>query len=186
MLALPGSAYLYQGEELGLPQVYLPPEYQEDPWSETGEGGRDGCRVPLPWSGFEPPFGFSQVPDEELPTQPWLPQPAEWVDLTVAAQNGVRDSTLEFYRAALSARRAFALGADEDVEILDAPEGVVSFRRGGVGGSPDTRTDLIVVLNCGMEPTPLPEGEIVMYSGDPVVGDLPTDAAVWIIAPSVE
>ena len=186
MLALPGSAYLYQGEELGLPQVYLPPEYQEDPWSETGEGGRDGCRVPLPWSGFEPPFGFSQVPDEELPTQPWLPQPAEWVDLTVAAQNGVRDSTLEFYRAALSARRAFALGADEDVEILDAPEGVVSFRRGGVGGSPDTRTDLIVVLNCGMEPTPLPEGEIVMYSGDPVVGDLPTDAAVWIIAPAVE
>ncbi|MFE6510865.1 glycoside hydrolase family 13 protein [Nocardioides sp. NPDC057767] len=185
MLALPGSAYLYQGEELGLPQVYLPPEYQEDPWSETGEGGRDGCRVPLPWSGFEPPFGFSIVPDEDLPTQPWLPQPAEWVDLTVAAQNGVRDSTLEFYRAALAARRAYALGADEDVEILDAPEGVVSFRRGGVGGSEDTRSDLIVVLNCGMEPTPLPEGEIVMYSGDPVVGDLPTDSAVWILAPAV-
>lgn len=186
MLALPGSAYLYQGEELGLPQVYLPPEYQEDPWSETGEGGRDGCRVPLPWSGFEPPFGFSRVAEEDLPTQPWLPQPAEWVDLTVAAQNGVRDSTLEFYRAALSARRTYALGADEDVEIFDAPEGVVSFRRGGVGGSEDTRSQLIVVLNCGMEPTPLPEGEIVMYSGDPVVGDLPTDSAVWILAPAVK
>lgn len=94
------------------------------------------------------------------------------------AQTGVKDSTLEFYRAALAARRCYALGAEEDVEILDAPEGVVSFRRGGAGG------DLIVVLNCGMEPTPLPEGEIVIYSGDPVVGDLPTDSAVWIFRPA--
>ncbi len=189
MLALPGSAYLYQGEELGLPQVYLPPEYQEDPWSETGEGGRDGCRVPLPWSGFEPPFGFSDFPDEDLPMQPWLPQPAEWVDMTVAAQTGVKDSTLEFYRAALAARRAYALGAEEDVDILDTPEGVVSFRRRGVGEDAaglGASSDLIVVLNCGMEPTPLPEGEIVMYSGEPVVGDLPTDSAVWILAPASE
>ena len=84
MLALPGSAYVYQGEELGLEQVDVAPEDRQDPaFLRTGEGGRDGCRVPMPWSGEKPPFGFGAGEG-----QPWLPQPDAWADLTVAAQDG--------------------------------------------------------------------------------------------------
>src|SRR5690606_28078159 len=77
MLALPGSCYLYQGEELGLEEIDVAPQHRQDPsWFRTGEPGRDGCRVPIPWSGDRPPFGFG--PGDE---QPWLPQPEEWAGL---------------------------------------------------------------------------------------------------------
>lgn len=165
MLALPGSAYLYQGEELGLPHVELPPEHQQGPWAKGGNG-RDGCRVPLPWSGDAPPFGFS--PGDR---QPWLPQPVQWAELTVAAQTGRPGSTLEFYRAALAARRRYARGAGGEVRFLDAPEGVIAFRRGR----------LSVFLNCGTAPTPLPDGDVVICSGERPVSDLPPDDAVWIL-----
>ncbi len=166
MLALPGSAYLYQGEELGLPHVELPPEHQQDPWAEGGNG-RDGCRVPLPWSGDAPPFGFG--PGEG---QPWLPQPVQWADLTVAAQTGNPGSTLEFYRSALAARRRSALGGDEEVEFLDAPEDVIAFRR----------CRLSVVLNCGAVPTPLPRGDVVICSGEPLAAELPPDTSAWLLS----
>ena len=85
MLALPGSVYMYQGEELGLPEVFdLPGDSRQDPiFGRTGgaELGRDGCRVPLPWSGAHPPYGFG--PDSSTP---WLPQPPLWSELSVAAQ----------------------------------------------------------------------------------------------------
>lgn len=165
MLALPGSAYLYQGEELGLPHVELPPEQQQDPWAKGGNG-RDGCRVPLPWSGDAPPFGFS--PGDR---QPWLPQPVQWAELTVAAQTGRPGSTLEFYRAALAARRRYARGAGGEVRFLDAPEGVIAFRRGR----------LSVFLNCGTAPTPLPDGDVVICSGERPVSDLAPDDAVWML-----
>ncbi|MGH3353646.1 MAG: glycoside hydrolase family 13 protein [Nocardioides sp.] len=164
MLALPGAAYLYQGEELGLPQVEIPPEHQLDPWA-LGGNGRDGCRVPLPWSGEAPPFGFG--PGEG---QPWLPQPAQWADLTVAAQTGRPDSTLEFYRSALAARRRYARGG-EQVRFLDVPDDVIAFRRGR----------LSVFLNCGAGPTPLPSGEVVICSGEQPVSELPPDTAVWLL-----
>ena len=102
MLALPGCAYLYQGEELGLPEVLdLPDELRQDPaFLRTGES-RDGCRVPLPWSGELAPYGFGPAGSELS----WLPAPATWRALSVAAQTGVPGSTLELYRAALRIRR---------------------------------------------------------------------------------
>jgi alpha-glucosidase len=166
MLALPGSSYLYQGEELGLEQVEVEPEFRQDPsWFRTGEPGRDGCRVPIPWSGAAAPFGFG--PGSE---QPWLPQPAEWSALTVAAQSDDPQSTLAFYRAALAARRTFATTAGDEVELLDLGDDVLAFRRGPV----------TAVLNCGTEPAELPAGEILMASG-PVAGDLPPNTAVWLV-----
>ncbi len=86
-LALPGSAYLYQGEELGLEDVDVAPEHRQDPsWFRTGKPGRDGCRVPMPWSGDRPPYGFG--PGDQ---QPWIPQPDNWSALTAAAQTGDAD-----------------------------------------------------------------------------------------------
>ncbi|WUH93871.1 glycoside hydrolase family 13 protein [Streptomyces sp. NBC_00433] len=133
MLALPGSAYLYQGEELGLPDVTdLPDEVRQDPsfFRAAGQDGfRDGCRVPIPWSGAEPPYGFGP---EGGPS--WLPQPATWAELSVEAQTGDPASTLELYRAALALRRELpALGAGRAVQWLDTPEGVLAFRRDGDG-----------------------------------------------------
>ena len=99
MLALPGGAYVYQGEELGLAEVEdLPDEVLQDPgWEQSGrtERGRDGCRVPIPWSGEAPPFGFSP-PNASAP--PWLPQPVAWRELTVEAETGDECSMLELYR----------------------------------------------------------------------------------------
>ncbi|MGA5820926.1 glycoside hydrolase family 13 protein [Kitasatospora sp. NPDC094028] len=131
MLALPGSAYVYQGEELGLPDVTdLPDEVRQDPsfFRQAGQDGyRDGCRVPIPWSGTEAPYGFGPVAGGPS----WLPQPAEWAGLSVEAQTGDPTSTLELYRSALAVRRAQPdLGAGTEVEWLDAPEGTLAFRRG--------------------------------------------------------
>ncbi|MBZ5737794.1 glycoside hydrolase family 13 protein [Nocardioides mangrovi] len=165
MLALPGSAYLYEGEELGLPEVEVAPEFRQDPlFLRTGEGGRDGCRVPVPWSGTAPPYGFGPGTG-----QPWLPQPDDWAPLTAEAETGDDASTLEFYRAALAVRRTFATTAGDDVEMLELGEDVVAFRRGPV----------TCVLNCGTAPVDLPEGRVLMASG-PVDGTLPGDTAVWL------
>jgi alpha-glucosidase len=165
MLALPGSSYLYQGEELGLEQVDVAPEHRSDPsWLRTGEEGRDGCRVPIPWAGDAAPYDFGPGA-----AQPWLPQPDDWAPLTVAAQAEHPDSVLTFYRAALAARRKFATPAGDDVELLDLGADVLAFRRGG----------LTVVLNCAAAPTALPDGEILIASG-PVPGELPGNTAVWL------
>ena len=105
MLALPGGAYVYQGEELGLPEVEnLPDAALRDPrWEQSGRSdrGRDGCRVPIPWSGAAPPFGFS--PDNAS-APPWLPQPASWGALSVESQSGDPSSMLELHRSALRIR----------------------------------------------------------------------------------
>lgn len=165
MLALPGSAYLYQGEELGLPEVEVAPEFRQDPlFIRTGEGGRDGCRVPIPWSGDAAPYGFG--PGDG---QPWLPQPADWAPLTAEAEAGDPASTLEFYRAALAVRRTFATTAGDDVEVLALGDDVVAFRRGPI----------TALLNCGTEPVGLPTGDVAMASG-PVDGTLPPNTAVWL------
>ncbi|MEE4544163.1 alpha-amylase family glycosyl hydrolase [Streptomyces sp. V4-01] len=139
MLALPGSAYLYQGEELGLPDVTdLPDEVRQDPsfFRAAGQDGfRDGCRVPIPWSGTEAPYGFGPVPGGPS----WLPQPPEWAGLSVEAQQGDPGSTLELYRAALRLRRELpALGAGAAVTWLDAPQGVLAFRRDAPEGAAGT------------------------------------------------
>lgn len=173
MLALPGSAYVYQGEELGLEQVEVDPELRQDPtWIRTRdtdrpEEGRDGCRVPIPWSGSEPPYGFGPGTG-----QPWLPQPADWAAVTVEAETGDPASTLEFYRAALAARRRHAgSNGGDTVEVLDLGDDLLAFRRGG----------LTVVLNCGEEPVDLPDGEIVISSGALEGRRLPPNTSAWLV-----
>ncbi len=147
MLALPGSAYLYQGEELGLAEVEdLPDEVLADPTflrSGGAERGRDGCRVPLPWSGDRPTFGFSPT------DQSWLPQPPSWASLTREVQLGVPGSTLELYRSALRRRgELIELGADPAFPLVwhDAPPGVLDWSRG----------DVRCVVNLGEEPVAAP------------------------------
>ncbi|MFB7175406.1 alpha-amylase family glycosyl hydrolase [Streptomyces sp. NPDC056254] len=261
MLALPGSAYLYQGEELGLPEVTaLPPESRQDPAfrrvrrpqlpvpvpaspnpvpdprpapeatgrarpqtapeahqsprpkAEAGAGAgagpqaragcraepgygagavpdpptapeadgqdglRDGCRVPIPWAGAEPPYGFG-------PAGSWLPQPPEWAGLSVAAQTGDPHSTLELYRAALELRRALpGLGAPEaagpadprGMHWLPAPDGVLLFTRPGFACTLNTRPD----------PVELPAPGRPVLSSAPVETDgrtvrLPPDSCTW-------
>jgi alpha-glucosidase len=170
MLALPGSVYLYQGEELGLAEVEdLPDESIQDPvWTSSGHTmrGRDGCRVPIPWSGAEPPFGFSAG-------QPWLPQPAGWRDATAEAQSTAHDSVLQFYRTALALRRDLLEGADPDVRWADTPADVLAFDRGA---------GLRCVLNLSGDAVGIP-GVLLLASG-PVTGDeLPPDTAAWLRVP---
>ena len=168
MLALPGSAYLYQGEELGLEEVDVAPEHWHDPAAlRTGEAGRDGCRVPIPWEGDVAPYGFG--PGDG---QPWLPQPDDWAASSVTAQWDREGSTLEFYRQALRARREHALGAGEQVVLVEGKQDVLTFRRG----------PLTVVLNCGEVPVPLPEGQLLIASGPVEDDQLPADTAVWVVS----
>jgi alpha-glucosidase len=167
MLALPGSAYLYQGEELGLPEVFdLPDDARQDPvWFRTGgtQLGRDGCRVPIPWSGDAPPYGFSTG-------RPWLPQPSTWGPLTVAAESADRASMLTFYRRALALRRELVADLPETLEWLDSPgKNSLLFRRGA----------FLCLLNCGDDPVPLPRGARVLL-GEAPGGVLPGNAAVWL------
>lgn len=128
MLALPGGAYLYQGEELGLEEVTdIPAALRQDPVFAQSDGelpGRDGCRVPLPWSGRTAPFGFGPS------GTPWLPQPASWADQTVEVETADPTSTLSFYRDALRIRRADPALGDGELQWLSTPDGVLAFRRG--------------------------------------------------------
>ncbi|ELP64192.1 glycoside hydrolase family 13 protein [Streptomyces turgidiscabies] len=172
MLALPGSAYVYQGEELGLPDVVdLSDEVRQDPAYFRGagqDGFRDGCRVPIPWTREGSSYGFGSG-------GAWLPQPGEWAELSVEAQTGTPGSTLELYRSALTARREHpALGAGDSVEWLRSPEGVLAFRRG----------DFVCVANTSGEAVTIRAyGEILVASAEVTVTDdeakLPADTTVW-------
>ncbi len=174
MLALPGSVYLYQGEELGLEEVEdLPDELLQDPaWFRSGHRirGRDGCRVPLPWSDGRAPLGFGPPGSE-----PWLPQPASWGELSVAAQSGDPGSMLELYRSALRLRRDHPAFRAQEMTWLDAPSGVLRFRRGD---------DLEVVVNLTSDDVPMALGDRhVVLASVPLDGEgdrLPGDAAVWL------
>jgi alpha-glucosidase len=172
MLALPGSVYVYQGEELGLWEVQdIPFELRQDPiWhrSNGADPGRDGCRVPLPWAGGEPPFAFSPPGAAALP---WLPQPKEWRDLTVDAETGDAGSMLELYRAALQIRRAEPALGDGSMSWLDAADGVLAFDRGGIQ----------CVVNLSQRPARLPSyAELLLASSPLDDGMLPPDCAVWL------
>jgi alpha-glucosidase len=175
MLALPGSAYLYQGEELGLPEhTTLPDHARQDPtFARSGGGavGRDGCRVPIPWAGTEPSYGFGPGPAS------WLPQPPSWAALARQAQDDDAGSTLAFYRHALRLRREFRLGSGD----LDWPEGydpqtTIVFRRPG---------GILVLANLGPDLLTIPDGsDLLVSSGELVRTDagpaLPTDATAWV------
>ncbi|TWE14269.1 alpha-glucosidase [Prauserella muralis] len=170
-LALPGSAYVYQGEELGLDEVTdLPEEVLADPvWERSGhtDRGRDGCRVPMPWSGEAPPFGFG--------TSAWLPQPAEWAALTVEAQRDDPHSMLSLYREALRLRRGIP---DGGLVWLDRGPEVLAFRR---------EPGFTCTVNFGSSPAPVPRpGRLLLSSTDESEFDpaedtvqLPPDSAAW-------
>jgi alpha-glucosidase len=174
MLALPGGAYVYQGEELGLPEVEdLPEEVLADPtWTRSGHTrrGRDGCRVPVPWNGSSAPFGFSP---EGTTTAPWLPQPADWAALTVAAEDDDPGSMLALYRAALRLRRDLPALGDGTLRWLDAPEGALAFARD---------PGFACVVNVSADEVRLPEGARVLLASAPLTGNgtLGPDTAVWL------
>ena len=172
MLSLPGSAYLYQGEELGLPEVAdIPDELREDPsHKRAGVPGRDGCRVPLPWTGDAPAFGFSPTGES------WLPQPEVFGELAVDRQTGVEGSTLEMYRRALRLRRELGLGRP------DAPVEFLEDLAGGLLGL--TRGEVVVLVNTAEQTLPLPAGledaELLVASGPVEPGTVPADGALWL------
>jgi alpha-glucosidase len=166
-LSLPGSAYIYQGEELGLHEVLdLPEDVLDDPtWERSGhtDRGRDGCRVPLPWASTGPSYGFGSG-------SAWLPQPGWFADCSVEAQRGDPGSVLHLYRSALRVRREL-LGGDETLEMLDLGADVVGYRRG---------RGLVCAVNMGDRSVPRPPGEVVLASGEMAGDELPADTAVWV------
>lgn len=176
-MSLPGSMYVYQGEELGLPEVtHLPDEARQDPaWHRSGgkDGLRDGCRVPIPWSGDRPSYGFGPV------SASWLPQPESWAALSVESQDGVAGSTLEMYRSALAARRQESSLGEGPLEWLDHADGVLSIRR-----SADDGTGVISILNLGNNAVRLPAAwgnEVLVASSDDVAAMTTDDDAATIV-----
>ncbi|MEW2568871.1 glycoside hydrolase family 13 protein [Streptomyces sp. NPDC047070] len=169
-LALPGSVYLYQGEELGLPEAEIPRDRIQDPMHFRSGGtdpGRDGCRVPLPWKADARYAGFGSA------VEPWLPQPDGWAAYAADHQTDDPDSMLSLYRAALELRRADPALGDGPLRWLPSTDGVLTFRR-----SPD----LTCVVNLADGPAGLPEHTEVLLSSGPLDADgrLPSDTAVWL------
>jgi alpha-glucosidase len=169
-LGLPGVVFVYNGDELGLPSAELADESLRDPvWERSGRTrrGRDGHRIPVPWEGTEPPFGFSDA------DKTWLPIPAGWAGLTVETQLEDPDSTLSLYRHALELRRTHPGFGGDVLEWYGAPEGCLAYRRQG--------STLVCALNTSGEAVPLPPGEVLLSSG-PLTedGQLPPDTAAWL------
>jgi alpha-glucosidase len=176
--ALPGSLYIYQGDELGLDEVAVPDAEIQDPMHERSGGvdpGRDGCRVPIPWSGDRPPFGFSAPSSRGTVAPPWLSQPAHWAGLTVEAQLADPGSMLHLYRAMLRIRREEpGLGDGAFAWVPSAP-GVLAFARGA---------RFVNVTNISDRPVPLSPGALVLLASTDVSdGALPPDATAWLLTP---
>ncbi|MFJ9100684.1 glycoside hydrolase family 13 protein [Streptomyces sp. NPDC102405] len=173
MLALPGGAYIYQGEELGLYEVEdLPESVLQDPtWERSGHTvrGRDGCRVPLPWTGDTPPFGFGTF----VSAAPWLPQPDAWKSYTAEANQADRTSMLQLYRSALRLRRTNPGLRGEEFRWLDSPPGTLLFERG---------TGLLCAVNLSDQPIPLPDASSPLIASGPLGKDgvLPPDTTVLL------
>jgi alpha-glucosidase len=141
-------------------------------WEFSGhtERGRDGCRVPIPWSGTAPPFGFSP-PGASNP--PWLPQPAAWRELTVEAESGDEGSTLELYRHALALRREHPALGDGGLRWLPAPDGALAFARD---------PGFACIVNFSADPVALPADTQRLACSGPLTdaGRLPHDTAAWL------
>ncbi len=171
-LSLPGSMYVYQGEELGLPEVTdLPDEARQDPaWHRSGgrDGFRDGCRVPIPWAGDSPSYGFGPG------SASWLPQPAEWARLSVDSERGVEGSTLEMYREALRQRRDSSAMGEGPMEWLTESSDLLAIRRTGTDGA-----TVISAINLTDRSVRLPAewGTDVLIASGPDVASLSTDDA---------
>jgi alpha-glucosidase len=177
MLALPGGAYIYQGDELGLPDVEDIPEHllQDPIWERSGHTirGRDGCRVPLPWGGDRPPFGFSADG-----ARTWLPQPQGWRDLTVDVQSKDPESMLSLYRTALRIRREQPAFSSDTFAWRTPPGLVLDFDRGG---------GLRCVVNLGQDAVALdtsatPSGKVLLTTTPLDGASLPPDATAWLLS----
>ena len=171
-LALPGPAFLYNGDELGLPNVELPDWALQDPvWRRSGRAvrGRDGCRIPLPWEGTTPPYGFSATPGT------WLPMPGDWAAYAVETQLEDPGSMLSLYRQATELRRGNPAFSGAELEWYGPPAGCLAFRRKGGG--------LVCAVNASEAPVSLPPGNVLLSSGPLILGGdapLPPDTAVWL------
>ena len=171
-MALPGSMYIYQGEELGLPEVEdIPVERRRDPmWFRSGglDPGRDGCRTPLPWTGDRPPYGFSRDGAERA----WLDQPDDWGPLTVTAQSETATSMLALYREGLRVRRATPWSGDSSLRWIPSTDSVLAFARG---------ERFACIVNFGPDPVELPPGaEVLIASNELEGGALAQDTTVWL------
>ncbi|MEF3121738.1 alpha-amylase family glycosyl hydrolase, partial [Kocuria flava] len=171
MLGLPGGVYLYQGEELGLPDhTTLPHGFRQDPtYHRTGDDriGRDGCRVPLPWTTTGDSLGFSAT------GKSWLPQPADWSELSREAQRHDPGSTLSLYRTALALRRTHGLGAGSLAWAEDfTGQGCLGF----------VNNDVLVLLNMGTTAVELPELPVLLRSdsGTAVPRILSPEECIWL------
>jgi alpha-glucosidase len=172
LLALPGQVFFYQGEELGLEEVKVPPDRRQDPFyihSGGKEAGRDGCRVPLPWRKGQPNAGFSRA-------APWLPMPVGWDDFAVDAQAGSASSMLTFYRRALALRRSLAIKLPHEMRWGAAPEGVLVYRRGTIA----------VAVNFLSRPVEVALDGRLLIGTQPMVRHhagrlcLPANSAAWV------
>lgn len=174
-LALPGGTYLYQGEELAVPEVRdIPQDRLTDPrWKMSGfsDRGRDGCRVPMPWtSNPAGAFGFSTNAALK-PEQAWLPQSSWWGTYAVDTQDGVEGSTLSMYRSALSIRKGEEGLGDGPMEWIEAGADVVAFERPG---------DFACYINFGAPIQLPPNSQVLVASGPITAHTLPTDTAAWV------
>jgi alpha-glucosidase len=169
MLGLPGASYLYQGEELGLPEhTTLEDKFRQDPTFARTKGkrvGRDGCRVPLPWDQSSESSGFSQT------GKSWLPQPESYRALARSLQETDPSSTLAFYKQALALRKQLALGEGSFawVEGHTGPESL-AYENSGIR----------MIYNFGKEPIDLGNSEVLISSQPLVSGQLETNSCVWI------
>ena len=174
ILALPGNAYLYQGQELALEEVLdLPANVREDPVFILSGGerlGRDGCRVPIPWTRQGPSLGFGPAPG-------WLPQPGAWAGRSVEAQDGDPESMLELVRSALRVRRAEPALGDGTLRWLDSPRDTLLFARD---------PDIVCAVNLGTAPLELPSAYELLVASAPLDDPrtLPPDTAAWYQARS--
>jgi alpha-glucosidase len=166
LFALPGAVFLYNGEELGLPSVELP-DWAWDNAGRAADRELDGSRIPMPWEGEAPPFGFTEA------RAGWLPMPNEWGPLTVEAQLEDAGSMLSLYRQAIELRHSHPGFAGDEIEWYGAPPGCFAFRRKGGG--------LVCALNTSGALVPLPDGEILASSAPLQDGQLPPDASVWLM-----
>ena len=170
LLALPGTVFLYQGQELGLEEVELPDVLRQDPVFYRSNGdrkGRDGCRVPIPWSAVGAGLGFTTG-------TPWLPIPDNWKEKSVAEQQADDRSPLALYRRALALRRGILALREGDFAWRESePEVLVFERRQG-------SETIACAVNVSAERLPVPEGDVLLTSEDGLGGTLPAGTAAWV------
>jgi alpha-glucosidase len=173
LLALPGSLYIYNGQELSLPDAEIADEYRQDPVffrTNRQQKGRDGARVPLPWNSEEPELGFTQG-------NSWLPIPKSWRELSINKQEEDRGSSLHLYRRALHTRRQLLNGVREIIWREDGVNGLLIFERG----------DTLILLNTSQDEVSYEvSGDLLLTSHSGVISDgtvvtLPQSTACWVV-----